>query len=150
MTPVEDLTNAATQLTAVADAGDSVDVTIPLNAIGEAADKDGRSFSGSLLGYHSRIYYEAFQRPPPGARFDQEWGLGDHVLPGIGTRGRWEEFDPEDVKSKIYSLSNSPDLGSALLAAANARRVFDTARDQAVSVLEIELSRASDPFLTRV
>jgi hypothetical protein len=96
------------------------------------------------------VYYEDFQRPPPGARFDQEWGLGDHVLPGIGTRGQWQEFDPGDVKSAIYSLANSPDLEPARSAARHAAEVFGSARDEAASVLEVKLSRASDPFLSQL
>jgi len=151
MTAVEELTNVGNLLAAVASTGDDPErVSNPLNALGEAADKTGRSFSGSWLGYHARVYYEDFQPPPPGARFDQEWGFGDHLLPGIGSRGRWQEFDPEDVKSAIYSLAGSPDLGPARAAARRAAEVFDGARDEAVSVLEIELSRGADLFLSQV
>jgi hypothetical protein len=81
MTAIEELMKVANLLAAAADTGaDAEHVSNPLNALGEAADKTGRSFSGSWLGYHARVYYEDFQTPPPGARFDQEWGLGDHLL----------------------------------------------------------------------
>jgi hypothetical protein len=119
----------------------------PMNRLGETADKIGRAFSGSWLGYHSHVYYEGLRRPPPGAHFDPEWGLKDVSLLRLGSRGDWKEFDPEKVKSAIYRLAKSPDLGPA---ADHAAKIFADARDEAVSVLEIELSNAVDPFLTQV
>src|SRR5271170_3209709 len=105
-----------------------------------AAEAIGHAFSGSWLGYHSRVYYEGFRRPPPGANFSQEWGFGGYPDLGHGSRGTWREFDPEEVKSAIYQRADSPDLGPARTAAADAAGVFDKAKAEVVSILEIELS----------
>jgi hypothetical protein len=149
MTPVQELTDARKRLADAASMADAESIAAPLKALVEAAEKIGHAFSGSWLGYHSRVYYDGFRRPPPGANFSQEWGLdGDSYL-GYGTRGNWREFDPEEVKSAIYELAKSPDLGPARTAGAEAAGVFDQAKAEVVSILEIELSQASDPFLVR-
>ena len=127
---------------------DPENITAPLKRLAEAAEKIGHAFSGSWLGYHSRIYYEGFLRPPPGANFSQEWGFAGYPELGHGSRGNWREFDPEEVKSTIYRLANFPDLGPARTAAADAAGVFDETKAEVVSILEIELSQASDPFLS--
>jgi hypothetical protein len=70
----------------------------PLKAIEEVVTQVSRSFSSSWLGYHSRVYYADLAPTPPGAHFSQEWGLGSR-LSSLGSRGDWQEFDPEEVKS---------------------------------------------------
>ena len=60
-----------------------------LNKLEETAINVGKSWSGSWLGYHSRVYYRDLQPVPPGARFSKEWGqrgkrLGARVTLGMG------------------------------------------------------------------
>ena len=129
---------------------DPKNVADPLKALVDAAEKIGDAFSGSWLGYHSRVYYEGFRRPPPGANFSPEWGFRGYPELGHGSQGNWKEFDPEEVKSAIYQLADSPDLGPARTAAADAAGVFGEAKAEVVSILQIELSQASDPFLSRL
>jgi hypothetical protein len=88
--------------------------------------------------------------PPPGANFSPEWGFAGYPELGHGSRGQWREFDPEEVESTIYQLANSPNLEPARAAAADADRTFDQAKAEVVSILEIELSQAADPFLSRL
>jgi hypothetical protein len=108
MTPVQELTDAAKRFADAAALADTENITATLNRLAEAAETIGHAFSGSWFGYHSRVYYEGFRRPPPNANFSPEWGLrGDSYL---GSRGNWREFDPEEVKSAIYQLANSPNL----------------------------------------
>jgi hypothetical protein len=59
------------------------------NALIKSATKIAKSWSGSWLGYHSRVYYKNFETPPVGAVFSQEWGLIDSSM---GTKGVWREF----------------------------------------------------------
>jgi predicted nucleotide-binding protein len=77
-------------------------------------------------------------------------GFAGYPELGHGSRGNWREFDPEEVKSAIYQLAGSPDLAPARAASADAARVFDESKAEVVSVLELELSQASDPFLSRL
>ncbi|MGE0034837.1 MAG: TIR domain-containing protein [Xanthobacteraceae bacterium] len=150
MTPFEELDVLAKRLRAAGVAGDDDAIALPLRAVGDAADQVKRSFSGSWLGYHSRVYYEGLVPPPPGANFSQEWGLQDLSLTSLGSRGHWEEFDPEEVKKVIYAIANDPDIGPARKAAGAADVVFDEAKSEAVSVLETEIADQPDAFLARL
>jgi hypothetical protein len=69
---------------------------------------------------------------------------------GLRSRGDWEEFDPEQVKSVIFSRAHSPDLELARKAAREANAVFEEVKAEVISVIEIELAEESDPFLTRL
>jgi predicted nucleotide-binding protein len=60
------------------------------------------------------------------------------------------EFAPDEIKLAITSLAKSPDLEPAELAAKKAETVFDKAKAEASSVLDIELSGMTDPFLARL
>jgi predicted nucleotide-binding protein len=150
MAPFEELINAAKRLTAAGAAADTQSVAPPLRAVADAADEMKRSFSGSWLGYHSRVYYQGLAPAPPGAHFSQEWGLKDLGYSSLGSRGDWEEFDPEQVKSVILSRAHSPDLEPARKAAREANAVFEEIKAEVISVFEIELAEVSDPFLTRL
>ena len=150
MTPVQELADSAKRFADAASFADVANNTVPLKRLAEAAQKIGHAFSGSWLGYHSRVYYEGFRRPPPGANFSQEWGFAGYPELGHGSRGSWSEFDPEEVKSFIHKSADFPDLEPARTAAAKASCVFDEAKAVVVSILELELSQRSDPFLSRL
>jgi len=49
------------------------------------------SWSGSCLGYHSRMYYRNFQNPPPELRFSIEWGRVRGIPEG------WSEKTYDDI-----------------------------------------------------
>jgi hypothetical protein len=75
------------RLSAAHAAGDAPNVSKPLAALKNAAEQIGRSFSGSWLGYHSRMYYAGFRPPPSGANFSPDSGLRRPWVPtrrGIG------------------------------------------------------------------
>lgn len=54
----------------------------------------GPSHSGSWLGYHSELYYQGFQRPPPRHRFNVEWGA-------MRLAGPWMETSFDEVREAI-------------------------------------------------
>src|SRR5437868_6621867 len=56
------------------------------------------SRSGSSLGYHSKLYYGDFVKPPRGKMFSVEWG-GINVFPDV-----WRERTTEEVKAAITQL----------------------------------------------
>ncbi len=84
----EELLRIAEQLDSMRAEFDSAEVKKPLQELEEAASKIGKAWSGSWLGYHSRVYYRDFQSPPPGARFSQEWGFMPEAFGD--TRGDWK------------------------------------------------------------
>jgi predicted nucleotide-binding protein len=95
-----------------------------------------KSWSGSNLGYHADIYYENLEPRPPGAQFSSEWGL-DNAM-GMGTRGRWQEFDRAEVRSKVLSRAGNPDLIPAEVSSKDVAKVFQGARAQVLSSLTLE------------
>ncbi len=56
------------------------------------------SWSGSCLGYHSKLYYGDFEKPPKDEKFSVEWGSI------YGLLKEWSERTPEEVKTKIAQL----------------------------------------------
>ena len=62
-------------------------------ALINAANIFGKSWSGSWLGYHSRVYYRDFEVPPQGDYFTKEWGLLDTI---DGSMGDWVEYNFDD------------------------------------------------------
>ena len=66
----------------------------PLQKLAEAANNVGKAWCGSWLGYHSRVYYNDFQEPPPGVHFSQEWGLTTLKQNFVSV---WVEYRFDDV-----------------------------------------------------
>jgi predicted nucleotide-binding protein len=147
LTPHEELFALAERLRKAAVAADGDEVAHPISALEEAAQKIGRSFSGSWQGYHSRVYYADFSPPPPGTHFSQEWGLMDTYTSSHGSHGDWREYDTEEVEARIRKLAGEPDLAYAHKAADAASEIFEFAKSEIISVLQSELDGRDDGFL---
>jgi hypothetical protein len=135
MQAYQELFGLAKRLTEVAASGNAANIVPALDALENAFNQVNRSFSGSWLGYHSRVYYAGLQPKPPGANFSQEWGLKDMSYTSLGSRGDWREFDPESVKEYIKELAQDPDLGPAREAAEKAQELFNEVKSEIMSVL---------------
>lgn len=85
--------------------------TVPLDALENAAEEIGRSWSKSNVGYQANVYYENYEVPPPGAMFSREWGF----LGGVyhGTDGDWEIRQVDEVKAEIEERAGKPDLSES-------------------------------------
>jgi hypothetical protein len=79
---------AAKRLSAAGAAADSESVATPVRALGDAANEMKRSFSGSWLGYHSRVYYRGLAPAPSGTHFSQEWACDRAVIGRSSTQNR--------------------------------------------------------------
>jgi len=150
MNPIEELSKITESLKAVASTGDAAEVANPLSAIKESATNIGRSFSGSWLGYHSKVYYAGFAPPPPGAHFSQEWGLQDVSYTSLGSRGDWREVDPVDVKTRIEKDAGNANLIAAKAASKQALEDLASAKLEILSIFETSLAAAPDNFLERL
>jgi len=150
MKSFEELFAIAKKLEAATAAGDAATISVPLKSLGDAAEQFGQSFSGSWLGYHSRVYYDGFQSPPAGAHFSQEWGLMDLQLTRLGSRGAWREYQVDEVVKRIYANAGNPDIEPARKAAREANALFDTSKSEIESILESELSGQPDTFLSKL
>lgn len=106
----------------------------------------GKSWSGSWLGYHSRIYYQKLQTPPPGDRFSKADGLIDNFFTQE-TVGDWVEYDNDEIKQSIYNLAGNPDLNPLKKLASKARPIFEDNRRELISLLTMTLAEQDDSFL---
>jgi hypothetical protein len=150
MKAFEELFEVAKKLNDAAATEDAEKVTLPLDALDKAANQLKRSFFGSWLGYHSRVYYEGLVPAPPGANFSQEWGLKDMSISSLGSRGDWREYDSEEVKAYISEIAKDPDLDPARDAARKAEVIFDQAKSEITSIVENELDERADAFLAKL
>lgn len=121
-----------------------------LDSLTDASDVIGKSFSGSWLGYHSRVYYAGFKPPPSGSQFSQEWGINKNELISMGTRGDWREYAFDEVIQRIYELAGNPSLEMIRADCEQACLLFDHLKSEIISILEIEISENNDPFLVKL
>ncbi len=147
----EELLRIADHLDRLADRGGEAAIQGPLERLKQAANEIGKAWGGSWLGYHSKVYYTNLEPPPPGAHFSQEWGLMDtYGSSRLGSHGDWLEFDGEVVKAAVHERAGIPDLEPSRKFNDEATREFDAEKMDVLSVLEIEISESTDPFLTRL
>ncbi len=122
----------------------------PLQRLTDAAESVGRAWSGSWLGYHSRIYYADLAEPPPGARFSQEWGMMD-TFAIKGTIGDWREYRFDDVVSAIQQDAENPDTQKQEARSSAAREIFENSQSQVLSLFSGILdARKDDKFLQNI
>lgn len=109
-----------------------------------AVDVFAKSFSGSWLGYHSRIYYKDFQPPALGANFSREWGM--KAAYGQGTFGEWKEFAFDDVVTAIYDAAGGPELSDAEEYKLDGVKLFNEIKNEAEVVLRIFIKESNDKY----
>lgn len=63
------------------------------------------------------------------------------------TTGDWEEFTADQIKTCISELSGNSDLEPARQLVARVARQFENDKSEVASLLSVELSRSSDPYL---
>lgn len=119
-----------------------------LDELNSAAEAIGKAWSGSWLGYHSKVYYADFQEPPPGAAFSQEWGMQDAF--SRGSRGDWREYNYDDVVSLINHEAGEPDLSEISEKADNAKKAFEEAKAKAESLVYANIDPETDKFTKRL
>jgi predicted nucleotide-binding protein len=119
-----------------------------IQAVEDAANEVGKSWSGSWLGYHARVYYENLQPIPPGARFSKEWGFTE-LYAIEGTVGNWVECDSDEIINEILRLSGIENIDSLDTEANQTREKFDEAQAMLLSLLSpFSDTDQSDSFLS--
>lgn len=143
--------SSATKTIQLADKLAALADEVPSKQLGDledSAEEVGRAWSGSWLGYHSRVYYADLEPIPPGARFSIEWGLKE-LYANIGSVGHWEEYDFESLVAEIKQRSKIKDLKALASAAKNVAEAFEDAQAELLSVLTpISTDHESDKFLS--
>lgn len=121
-----------------------------LGALEAAAAEVGRAFSGSWLGYHANVYYDGLLPPPPGAHFSQEWGLQDVSFSSLGSRGKWVECDPVELKAHLRKMAGNPNIDDIFALSATASKAFLSYKGDILSILSTEISNTDDNFLVKL
>lgn len=150
MTAFKEFFEIADQLESIADDYSNAPLSEPVEKLKSEAEKLKRSFSGSWLGYHSRIYYHGFNPTPPGAHWSHEWGNIDTVFDETGSRGDWVEYASEEIIRFIYQNAGDPDLSESRLKADEAITSFNSAKSEILSTISIELQNSPDDFIDRL
>lgn len=122
MSDAEALYTISAQAQSLAKEAEEIAFAEPLNALEAVANRVGKSWSGSWLGYHACVYYQNLELPPPGARFSQEWGFMD-AYSIQDTIGDWVEFAFDDVEGAVLAQAGNPDLEPI-------KQQADTAKDR--------------------
>ena len=147
MTIAEELFRIAGRLDSQSNKLKNEEFNQPLQRLADAAERVGRAWSGSWLGYHSGVYYADLAEPPPGARFSQEWGMMD-TFAIRDTVGDWREYRFDDVVSAIQQYAGNPDTQKQEAQSSTAREVFEESQFQVLSLISGILEvRKDDKFL---
>jgi predicted nucleotide-binding protein len=144
----DELFEIAEQLDSIRARFEVAEVKVPLENLENAANNVGKTWSGSWLGYHSRIYYRNFQSPPPGAHFSQAWGPMHYFTDG--TTGDWTEYEYDKVRKTIYDMAGNPDLKVIRKLAEAARSSIEDKRLEILSSISTAMNQRPDPFLSKL
>lgn len=120
-----------------------------VDKIRQIAEKVGRAWSGSWLGYHSKVYYTNFETPPPSAHFSIEWGL-HRSIGGESTDSDWKIYQTEEIIKHIYQEGGDPDLTKEIEESDKTRILFESSKVQGMSLLTASNFTASDPFAEQI
>lgn len=120
-----------------------------LDDLGEAASEVSKAWSGSWMGYHSRVYYDQLKPIPPGARFSVEWGLME-TMTRMGTVGEWYECDFQHVVDEIQRRAgvSGSEIDKLKKKAKDVASFMEDAQSDLLSILtSIAGDHKSDDFL---
>jgi predicted nucleotide-binding protein len=144
---IDQLRTAALNLRERATPGLPTEELAKLEALASAATGVAAAWSGSTIGFHSRVYYDNFQVPPPGAHFSSEWGFNGMFQ---GTTGEWRECVYTHVIDIIESRAGSPDLSNARMLAEAAREFFEETKADVTSIFTAAQSAYSDDLIEQL
>ena len=120
----------------------------PLQILTDAAEKIGKAWSGSWLGYHSRVYYAGLTEPPPQAYFSQESGLRGPLIVQNPTVGDWKEYRFNCIVSSIMNRVQEEIMERIKKHSSSAMENFDEAKSRILSLLSvISDMRRNDNYL---
>jgi hypothetical protein len=119
-----------------------------LEKLTASGQRVAKSWSGSWIGYQSRVYYAGLKSPPPGAHFSSEWGL--HGPFGGESSGDWEEVSRDAVENEIKHKAGNPDLTEAQKLATEGQDLLERKRSDVVSILRTLATSGKDTFIERL
>lgn len=145
---IQDFSTIALNLDAIVSESKFDQIAEPLRILDEVSTDVGKAWSGSFMGYHSRVYYENFQIPPAGAHFSSEWGLQHRYI--SDTEGNWVEYDYDSVRTAIYEEAGNPDLTPIKELAQKGRDLVESSKIEINSLLTTIFEGQKDVFLEKL
>src|ERR1700722_8210525 len=88
----------------------------PVTAIVQSALAIGKAWSGSWIGFESRIYYDGLSPTPPGCYFQ---GGHSPLNSMMNSAGQWVEYSADAIEGEIYRRAKNPDLKATRSASRN-------------------------------
>lgn len=125
------------------DADDILETGKELEKMGQQV---GQSWSGSWLGYHSRVYYAGLRQPPPNAFFDREWGMDSYS----STQGDWRVYNADALRDEICRLAGVDDLEDYWPKVKSLREAIKDAKDNLLSCFLTYAEFKKDQFMQRL
>ena len=119
-----------------------------IEAIEDAVSEARKAHSGSWLGYHSRVYYNGLQPPPPGAVFDPASGLRERFC--NDTRGDWAEFSYDKIYDGLKSVVDESSFDGMAEVAGAARPTVVEIREKLISLLTAIKERAENQYIEKL
>lgn len=150
MEAFEELFDLANELQRLSTQANDASIKEPIEAVTKAATEVGKAFSGSWLGYHSRVYYDGLKHPPPGAHFSQEWGLRGEDWLGLGSTGEWREYTADEVRKFILQEAGVASMDEIERQVYPTRDRFSGHKADLVSILTSENSSGGDGLLAKL
>ena len=118
-----------------------------LDALEKTANSLRESWSGSWLGYQSRVYYADFQPLPPEVTFSKEWGLSREMNSDL----YWEEHTFKEVVQFI--VRQTPGITSNDLCDADsqeATEAFKQAQASTLSLVHANYNLENNKFMAKL
>ncbi|MEZ8782600.1 TIR domain-containing protein [Vibrio splendidus] len=117
----------------------------------DEAGKVALSWSGSCLGYHSRVYYRNLETPPAGASFSIEWGLySGYDSLGMGSTGDWVEYTFKEIVDYIQDKAGNPDISNSSKKSIEAREIIDDVKHNILALIHSKGLVEHDIFLQKL
>jgi hypothetical protein len=119
-----------------------------LTALGNAAERGRRAWSGSNLGYHATVYYAGLEPAPAGTPFSPEWGLLER-WPTHQPDPGWISMDYESVFLDLIHRAGISDIAVIRDKLASLHGAFSGLKERAISLLSPISEGAKDTFIDR-
>ncbi len=145
--PASELRVIAETLSEAEAAFDVPKLLTPVIAVQKSAEEIGKSWSGSWLGFESRIYYAGLKPTPPGCYFQAGYSPLSSMM---NSAGQWLEYAKDVVETEIYKRAKNPDLSPARRASHRTASIFEKQKELLLAVLRGVSRGNDDPFFVKL
>jgi predicted nucleotide-binding protein len=144
-----ELSAITTESLAIAQQLDNNDFCVVIEKIEEAVQLAAKAWSGSWIGYHSRVYYQDLKPTPPGARFDLASGFQQNPF-GTDTVGKWCEYTFDEIYNKLKSVVPESSYESLVDTAKQTDEKVDDIRENLLSILDVLAAKSNDTYFDKL